>query len=139
MRGKSLGACFGLFLLSSCSSEASHQSLVGCGIDQVLEQLGQPVQTCKVRGGLTLGYRDEQGEVVADAVCMLGGVVVKYAPGLQRNATPSPDVLADRVEVVIEQLGPVRSLVSSDHASHIEWDQWEGVVYDGHVLAERKG
>ena len=138
MRGMSLGACFGLLALTSCDTPGSHQGLVGGGIDQVLDQLGPPLTSSITTSGLTMGYHGADGAVVEDAVCILDGVVVKTTEGLERNATPSGDLIVGSIEALVEQLGPIRSIAYSANSATVEWEQWEGAVYDGYVLAQRK-
>lgn len=135
----SLGACFGLLALSSCDTPGSHRGLIGGGIDLVIDRLGPPLTSSLGASGLRMGYRQEDGTVVDDAVCILDGVVVKTAEGIERNATPSGDLIVGHIEALVEELGPVHSIAWTANSAMVEWEQWEGAVYDGYVVAQRKG
>jgi len=124
--------------MTSCAT-VSRDSLLGADFDAVRARYGCPV-SCSAGGGvLTFAYPGPTG-VIADAVVVVDGIVVRVDPSVQ-TAPPvigPAALLGAHVETAVEQLGIVREVVTSNSTSELVFDGASVTVCEGYVVGVRE-
>lgn len=112
--------------LTACAAtpaqETAQDRLLGQDFDQVLLELGPPLQATSLRGAWTLSYADASGQAIPDAILIVDDIVVKAAPGLVPTAPQRAidRLIGARIEAALPILGPATGLsAAAAGASHV--------------------
>ncbi len=128
-----------LWVTFMTSATVAHDSLLGADLDAVRERYGPP-QGCEASGGvLTFAYPGPGG-LIADAVVVVDGIVVRIDPRLKRSpAVVGPAaLLGAHIEAAIAELGAVREVIVANTITEFVLARAAVTVCEGYVVAVRE-
>lgn len=125
--------------LAACTAPPAHptEGLAGRDVTALREHLGPPVDLSAGHGALRLSYRNRDGEVVDDAVIVLGRTIVQVRDDLVPTSSEglAAELALTPVHTAIERLGPIRQLLQGSSSTRLRFDGWTAMVLDDLVLA----